>query len=108
MNLQFSQSFDEGNAFDIVQSVREYADELGIETDMLCMGLSEDMEEEQLVSVKAALEDAIDKANKEAVIQMGRCCMGFKWQRAGNGYRCEGGSHYVSDAEVMKHRRGTP
>ncbi|QIX01542.1 hypothetical protein AMS68_007059 [Peltaster fructicola] len=32
--------------------------------------------------------------------KMGVCCMGFKWIKQASGYRCAGGSHYVSDADL--------
>ncbi|KAI1741348.1 P-loop containing nucleoside triphosphate hydrolase protein [Xylaria scruposa] len=38
---------------------------------------------------------------QEALRKMGRCVNGYAWTRDGGGYRCEGGRHYVSDAEVF-------
>ncbi|KAL6832828.1 P-loop containing nucleoside triphosphate hydrolase protein [Trichoderma camerunense] len=43
-------------------------------------------------------EEKIQKALQE----MGRCEYGFAWVREGEGYRCEGGSHYVSDAQLAE------
>lgn len=37
---------------------------------------------------------------QEALAKMDRCVAGFVWIRQAGGYRCAGGSHYVSDAEV--------
>ncbi|KAL1962658.1 hypothetical protein VTN77DRAFT_9292 [Rasamsonia byssochlamydoides] len=34
--------------------------------------------------------------------EMGVCCQGFRWIKQKNGYRCAGGSHFVSDAELAK------
>jgi hypothetical protein len=36
----------------------------------------------------------------ERVQMIGKCCMGFHWIKTGDGYRCAGGSHFVSDAQV--------
>ncbi|KAI0893531.1 P-loop containing nucleoside triphosphate hydrolase protein [Annulohypoxylon nitens] len=38
---------------------------------------------------------------QEALAKMGRCVAGFVWNRVGGGYRCAGGSHFVSDGEVQ-------
>ncbi|CAG8959271.1 hypothetical protein HYFRA_00012629 [Hymenoscyphus fraxineus] len=32
--------------------------------------------------------------------QMGVCVAGFRWIKQGGGYRCAGGSHWVSDAQI--------
>ncbi|XDG04538.1 hypothetical protein ABKA04_004153 [Annulohypoxylon sp. FPYF3050] len=37
---------------------------------------------------------------QEALAKMDRCVVGYVWIRQAGGYRCAGGSHYVSDAEV--------
>ena len=31
----------------------------------------------------------------------GLCPMGYSWHRQGHGWRCAGGSHYVSDKSMM-------
>ena len=36
----------------------------------------------------------------ERVQMIGKCCMGLDWIKTGDGYRCAGGSHFVSDAQV--------
>ena len=36
----------------------------------------------------------------ERVQMIGKCCMGLHWIKTGDGYRCAGGSHFVSDAQV--------
>lgn len=43
-------------------------------------------------------EEKIQKSLRE----MGRCEAGFTWIREGDGYRCEGGSHYISDKELSE------
>ena len=32
--------------------------------------------------------------------EMGVCCAGFRWIKQAEGYRCAGGSHFVSDAQL--------
>ncbi|OPB42085.1 hypothetical protein A0O28_0032020 [Trichoderma guizhouense] len=41
-------------------------------------------------------EEKIQKTLRE----MGRCDAGYSWIRDGEGYRCVGGSHYISDKEL--------
>jgi hypothetical protein len=44
--------------------------------------------------------EAEHKRVQERLKRMGVCCMGYTWHRQGAGWRCAGGSHYVSDAQV--------
>jgi hypothetical protein len=37
---------------------------------------------------------------QQKLSQMGVCCMGFRWIKQAGGYRCAGGSHYVSDSQL--------
>jgi len=39
---------------------------------------------------------------KEKLRQISPCPAGFAWTHMGNGWRCGGGSHFVSDAELKK------
>ena len=46
---------------------------------------------------------AIQKREQQAqakLQQLGVCFMGFRWIKQAGGYRCAGGSHYVSDGEL--------
>ena len=40
------------------------------------------------------------EAIMERVQMIGRCCMGYAWIKSEGGYRCAGGSHFVSDSMV--------
>ena len=40
------------------------------------------------------------EAIMERVKMIGRCCAGFEWLKTDGGYRCAGGSHFVSDSMV--------
>ncbi|KAL3783915.1 hypothetical protein ACHAW5_011038 [Stephanodiscus triporus] len=50
--------------------------------------------------------EAAKKRQKEKIQErlraIGKCPMGFVWHDCGNGWRCAGGSHYVSDSELKK------
>jgi len=39
---------------------------------------------------------------KKKLAQLGRCPVGYAWIRQSGGYRCAGGSHWISDSEVSK------
>lgn len=43
---------------------------------------------------------AVEAASRAALARMGVCPAGFQWTRQGNGWRCGGGSHYVSGSAV--------
>lgn len=42
------------------------------------------------------------EAARQKLVIMGLCPMKFAWVRQAEGYRCTGGSHYMSDAELEK------
>ncbi|KAL2270703.1 hypothetical protein VTJ83DRAFT_74 [Remersonia thermophila] len=44
------------------------------------------------------------KAVEEVLKDMGVCVQGYRWRREGNGWRCEGGSHYVSDSQIERYQ----
>lgn len=41
------------------------------------------------------------KSVQQVLHSMGQCEAGFDWVREGSGYRCKGGSHYMSDSQVQ-------
>lgn len=53
---------------------------------------------------KRVLRQKERKRQEEAIMHrvrmIGRCCAGFDWIKQAGGYRCAGGSHYVSDKMV--------
>ncbi|KAK4067514.1 hypothetical protein Trihar35433_6074 [Trichoderma harzianum] len=64
-------------------------------------------DEENMKKFQERLKEAQKNILKEEKIQkslreMGRCEAGFSWIREGDGYRCAGGSHYISDKELSE------
>ena len=63
-----------------------------------------------LCYVNGVLQLLIEHRRKEAseeeariqqkLLEMGRCPMDFEWLKEDGGWRCAGGSHYISDADV--------
>lgn len=41
-----------------------------------------------------------EKQIQEKLKRIGRCPQGFVWLNIGTGYRCAGGSHYCSNAQI--------
>ena len=61
--------------------------------------------EEELARLERARRAAEEARRKEAAAQqklrtLGVCVAGFRWIKQAGGYACEGGSHYVSDAQL--------
>ncbi|KAI0434472.1 P-loop containing nucleoside triphosphate hydrolase protein [Xylaria sp. FL1042] len=55
--------------------------------------------------LKKAQEEAEKKRRQEAMVQkkirdMGVCPVGYRWINVGGGYRCAGGSHYLSNGQL--------
>ena len=47
-------------------------------------------------------EERMKQAIREKLRQISPCPAGFNWHKVGSGWRCGGGSHFVSDAELNK------
>jgi hypothetical protein len=61
------------------------------------MEKADEIEREKLrIKEKLRLREAV----LERVQMIGKCCMGYAWIKTEGGYRCAGGSHFVSDAQV--------
>ncbi|KAJ4862574.1 ATPase family associated with various cellular activities (AAA) domain-containing protein [Trichoderma breve] len=65
------------------------------------MRVSVDMEK----TAHVAYDEQWDKVKsvQEALKHIGQCEAGFDWVREGSGYRCKGGSHYVTDAQIQSY-----
>jgi hypothetical protein len=72
-----------------LQSFEEKKDEANIES---CRN--------RLTKIQEDIND--EKKIQNALQAMGRCVAGYCWTRQGGGYRCEGGSHFVSDKELSE------
>ena len=42
-----------------------------------------------------------DAPIREKIRQMALCPAGYDWHREGDGWRCNGGSHFLSNAQLM-------
>ena len=56
----------------------------------------EELEKVRLQLVRQKREERV----QQRLRQMGVCCMGYRWIKEGGGYRCEGGSHFVGNAQL--------
>ena len=61
--------------------------------------------EEELDRIRRQREEEEQRRKQEQAVQqklqdMGVCCQGFRWIKQTSGYRCAGGSHYVSNTEL--------
>lgn len=81
-------------------------------------------EEERRIREQARIEAEIERRRKEAELaaiekehekerqtqrklkMLGPCPMGFQWIRQSGGYRCAGGSHFLTDAMVENYTSG--
>ena len=66
-------------------------------------GLSKAEIEEKIMSTGKSAAEAREEAEVQLkLVKHGKCEMGYPWRRDGAGWRCEGGSHYVTNEELAK------
>jgi hypothetical protein len=63
--------------------------------------------ERELAEIECKRQELEEKLRRQALEQeklakMGVCPMGYQWIRQSGGYRCTGGSHWVSDGQMRK------
>jgi hypothetical protein len=63
--------------------------------------------ERELAEIERKRQELEEKLRRQALEQeklakMGVCPMGYQWIRQSGGYRCAGGSHWVSDGQMRK------
>ncbi|KAK7054631.1 hypothetical protein VNI00_003094 [Paramarasmius palmivorus] len=65
-------------------------------------GLKVKAERERLEAIRKVKEEQQKKEAKaqQKLRSMGVCVAGFRWIRQGDGYRCAGGTHFVSNAQL--------
>lgn len=68
--------------------------------DEMLRALQDDIDKKSQDDAKAKLEKFI--AVQEKLRRLAKCPMGFVWLQSGGGWRCAGGSHFVSDAELER------
>lgn len=56
----------------------------------------EELERLRVAEVRQKREEAV----QERLREMGVCCMGYKWIRQSDGYRCQAGGHFVSNGQL--------
>ncbi|KAK5727064.1 hypothetical protein LTR15_002956 [Elasticomyces elasticus] len=68
-----------------------------------CADAKRQRELEEIVRKRKALEEKLkqEAQMKEKLMQMGRCPVGYQWIKQGGGWRCAGGSHYMSEGEAQ-------
>lgn len=69
-----------------------------------CADAKRQRELEEIERKKRELEEKLRRQAEEQakLAKMGVCPMGYHWIRQTGGYRCAGGSHWVSDGEMKK------
>ena len=57
---------------------------------------------EQLILQMQEKKSAEERRIQDKIKHLGRCPMDYEWIKEEGGYRCAGGSHYLSDAELAE------
>ncbi|KAK8222739.1 hypothetical protein HDK90DRAFT_500271 [Phyllosticta capitalensis] len=65
--------------------------------------LKAEMEKVRIKKIEMERERRKEAKARQALRQMGVCPVGFKWIKQAGGYRCAGGSHFVSEAQILAH-----
>lgn len=55
---------------------------------------------EQLIEMRQRQQDEMEMKMQQKIAQMGVCPMNFQWLKVPGGWRCAGGSHYLSEGQV--------
>ncbi|KAK1255085.1 hypothetical protein MKX08_009080 [Trichoderma sp. CBMAI-0020] len=55
----------------------------------------------KLIAIDEEIHDEVEL--QKCLQRMGLCPLGFQWTQVSGGYRCEGGTHFISDGELHKH-----
>lgn len=81
--------------------------EAELEAQLRAKKLAEDAYRKAMEKLQRQRELAAEKERKKEMIKkklraIGNCPKGFVWHKMGNGWRCAGGSHYVSNEELNK------
>ncbi|KAE8414807.1 P-loop containing nucleoside triphosphate hydrolase protein [Aspergillus pseudocaelatus] len=87
------------------KSANDAATKMAHEKERLRRELERRALEEDLEKLRKKRAQEEEKRRKEAqaqkkLRQMGVCVMGYRWIKQSGGYRCAGGSHWVSDAQL--------
>jgi len=67
-----------------------------------CADAKRQRELDEIERKRKELEEKLkqEAMEREKLMQIGRCPMGYDWIRQSGGYRCAGGSHWVSDGDM--------
>lgn len=55
---------------------------------------------EQLIEMRQRQKDEMEMQVQQKIAQMGVCMMNYRWLKVPGGWRCAGGSHFLSDMQV--------
>lgn len=80
------------------------ANDLGVDTGY-SLEVVQTMDVNQLRAVRVIVEEAIAEAEINAAATLRPCPAGYAWRHEGEGFRCEGGSHYCTRDEIRQYMR---